>query len=233
MIKVTGLKAGADGTAEITAFADTKEEVTSGATIVGLPAGLVPAMGSAIITASGEVAFLKSDGSWNWVASSGGGGGGGASSFADLDDVLIGTLADGQVPVYNATYGKWENQNVPNELPTPVSGDNYKVAEVGSDKAYKLGMLNRHEITSNMTQLGSTTTAEVYARFAIGQVPILVFKEAVTIDGVTIPATTRLVCSFYFHTGRHHFFPFFDANSSTSKYFKVSGMAGEFSIVDA
>ena len=67
MIKLTGLKAGMDNTAEITAFADTKSEVTSGMTIVGLPEGVIPSIGSAIITASGEVAFLKSDGTWNWV----------------------------------------------------------------------------------------------------------------------------------------------------------------------
>jgi len=231
MIKLTGLKAGIGNQAEITAFADTKSEVTSRATITGMPEGLVPAMGSAIITAGGEVAFLKSDGTWNWVASSGGGGGG-ASSFADLDDVLIGTLADGQVPVYNATYGKWENQNVPNELPTPVSGDNYKVAEVGLDKAYKLSMLNCHEITSDMTQLGSAT-GEMFTRFSNGQVPVLHFKEALTIDGVTIPKSTKLACSFYLHTGRHNFFPFFDEDSSTAKYFKVSGMSGTFSVVDA
>lgn len=115
MIKVTGLKAGADGTAEITAFADTKEEVTSGATIVGLPAGLVPAMGSAIITASGEVAFLKSDGSWNWVASSGGGGGGGSEVSITPTQNSGDKIADFEVDgVAGALYSK-------KELPTPSS----------------------------------------------------------------------------------------------------------------
>lgn len=42
-----------------------------------------------------------------------GGGGGGSSTFAGLTDVDIDgeTLANGQVPKYNATTGKWENAN--------------------------------------------------------------------------------------------------------------------------
>lgn len=67
MIKVTSLKLNTDNTADISAFADTKSEVTSSAEIVGLPTGYEPAMGSVIITAAGEIAFLKSDGTWNWV----------------------------------------------------------------------------------------------------------------------------------------------------------------------
>lgn len=51
----------------IKAFADTKEEVTSDAVFVGLPEGASIEMGSSVITASGEIAFMKSDGSWNWV----------------------------------------------------------------------------------------------------------------------------------------------------------------------
>ena len=50
----------------ISAFADTKEEVSSG-TFIGLPIGAEIEMGSTLITASGEFAFMKSDGTWNWL----------------------------------------------------------------------------------------------------------------------------------------------------------------------
>lgn len=45
------------------------------------------------------------------MRTSSGGGGGGASNFADLEDVDLSNLQDGQVPKYNATTGKWENAN--------------------------------------------------------------------------------------------------------------------------
>lgn len=50
----------------ISAFADTKAEVATGE-FVGLPANAEIEMGSDIMTASGEMAFMKSDGTWNWV----------------------------------------------------------------------------------------------------------------------------------------------------------------------
>lgn len=52
---------------KIRAFADTKSEVTTGATYVGLPKGATIEMGSTITTASGDIGFMKSDGTWNWV----------------------------------------------------------------------------------------------------------------------------------------------------------------------
>ena len=68
MIKVTEMK-NTDMKSDsflISAFADTKEEVASG-TFIGLPTGAEIEMGSNIITASGEMAFMKSDGTWNWL----------------------------------------------------------------------------------------------------------------------------------------------------------------------
>lgn len=50
----------------ISAFADTKEEVDTG-TFIGLPANATIEMGSTVITADGDVAFMKSNGTWNWV----------------------------------------------------------------------------------------------------------------------------------------------------------------------
>lgn len=53
-------------TANVSIFADTKAEVATG-TIEGMPEGYSPSIGSTILTAAGEVAFMKSNGSWNWV----------------------------------------------------------------------------------------------------------------------------------------------------------------------
>ena len=54
-------------TYKISAFADTKSEVTSVAEFVGLPEGAKIEMGSTIMTAAGEMAFMKSNGTWHWV----------------------------------------------------------------------------------------------------------------------------------------------------------------------
>lgn len=51
---------------KVSLFTDTKAEVGS-AEIVGLPKGATIEMGSVCLTASGEVAFMKSDGTWNWL----------------------------------------------------------------------------------------------------------------------------------------------------------------------
>ena len=48
-------------------FADTKEEVVDGATIDNMPSGYTLAMGTYVITASGDIAFLNSDFEWVWV----------------------------------------------------------------------------------------------------------------------------------------------------------------------
>ena len=67
MIKVTSIKQGLGNTADVTLFADAKSDVSDEMVVVGLPEGIVPAFGSSVITASGDVAFLKSDGTWNWI----------------------------------------------------------------------------------------------------------------------------------------------------------------------
>lgn len=51
----------------IEAFADTKAEVDAGDPIVGIPDSYEIEMGSSVMTANGEIAFRKSDGTWNWV----------------------------------------------------------------------------------------------------------------------------------------------------------------------
>lgn len=51
-------------------FADTKDEVVDNMTQAntkGLLAGLEIQQGSTMITAEGDFAFRKSDGSWNWL----------------------------------------------------------------------------------------------------------------------------------------------------------------------
>ena len=69
MIKVTSMTNTDSNvnTYKISAFADTKSEVESGGVFVGLPANAEIEMGSSVITASGEMAFMKSDGAWNWL----------------------------------------------------------------------------------------------------------------------------------------------------------------------
>ena len=57
-------------TYKISAFADTKAEVQSASysDYVGLPSDVEGIeMGSDVMTAAGEMAFMKSDGTWNWV----------------------------------------------------------------------------------------------------------------------------------------------------------------------
>ena len=68
MVKVTSLtRTSADDNAyKVELFADTKAEVDT-ATFIGLPEGAEIEMGSSVLTASGEVAFMKSDGTWNWL----------------------------------------------------------------------------------------------------------------------------------------------------------------------
>ena len=51
----------------IEAFADEKSEVFEGAEFVGLPNGCTIAQGSSVMTAKAEIAFRKSDNTWNWV----------------------------------------------------------------------------------------------------------------------------------------------------------------------
>ncbi len=70
MIVVTSWSKQPDDTLDqymVKAFADTKEEVVPGATFVGLPVNGQMQPGSSVLTAKGEVAFLKSDGTWSWV----------------------------------------------------------------------------------------------------------------------------------------------------------------------
>ena len=47
-----------------------------------------------------------------WAAIGGGGGGGGVTTLAQLTDVDINNMSDGQVLVYNATSQKWVNSNM-------------------------------------------------------------------------------------------------------------------------
>ena len=59
---------------QVKAFADTKEEVTAGATFVGLPENGIMMPESRVVTAAGEVALLDSQGNWNWQTNGGGSG---------------------------------------------------------------------------------------------------------------------------------------------------------------
>ena len=52
---------------KVSLFADTKSEVTPDAEIIGLPEGATIEMGSSVLTAGAEIAFMKSNGQWQWV----------------------------------------------------------------------------------------------------------------------------------------------------------------------
>ena len=57
-------------TYKISAFADTKSEVQSAglSDYVGLPSDATGLeLGSDVITADGDFAFMKSNGQWNWI----------------------------------------------------------------------------------------------------------------------------------------------------------------------
>lgn len=69
MIRCTDYSPNSDGTVDVSLFADTKDEVLddmSGVVVQGLPGGTKIAMGSTVLTSSGELAFRKSDDTWNW-----------------------------------------------------------------------------------------------------------------------------------------------------------------------
>lgn len=49
-------------------FSDTKAEIQDGMEVIGLPKGYTMDFGSSVMTADAELAFMKSDGTWNWKA---------------------------------------------------------------------------------------------------------------------------------------------------------------------
>ena len=53
--------------ATVVAADDAKEDVDDSMVIERMPSDWEPQAGSSIVTADGDVAFLKSDGTWNWV----------------------------------------------------------------------------------------------------------------------------------------------------------------------
>ena len=73
-----------------------------------------------------------------------GGGGGGSSTLADLSDVDLSTLADGEVLTYDATEGKWVNAELdieanPADTPTQtltslkINGVTYSLPSGGGE----------------------------------------------------------------------------------------------------
>lgn len=67
----------------------------------------------------------------------------GQSTFAGLTDTNISNPSNGQVATYNSTSGKWENKDVPAELPTPASSgaDKGKVLFVNNQKKWDKGAI--------------------------------------------------------------------------------------------
>lgn len=56
------------GDDECELFADSKADITPDMKVKDLPKGFKIGLGSSVMTADGEVAFMKSDGNWNWVS---------------------------------------------------------------------------------------------------------------------------------------------------------------------
>lgn len=68
MVKLQEISASNGKKITVSLFCDDKNEVVDGMTVEGLPDGVEMDGGSSVITASGELAFLKSDGTWNWLS---------------------------------------------------------------------------------------------------------------------------------------------------------------------
>lgn len=70
MVRVQSIKTDATTMeAFVDLFSDTKDEVatTENSDIVGMLPNYSIGQGSSVMTASGEIAFRKSDGTWNWM----------------------------------------------------------------------------------------------------------------------------------------------------------------------
>ena len=67
MIIATKVTKTGDTSYKVDLFADSKNEVIPSADIKGLPVGATISPASSCMTANGEVAFMKSDGTWNWL----------------------------------------------------------------------------------------------------------------------------------------------------------------------
>lgn len=69
MVKVTKISLNEQTKkATVDLFSDTKTEMTGISTndIIGFPTDYEMDFGSSVFTSSGELGFLKSDGTWNW-----------------------------------------------------------------------------------------------------------------------------------------------------------------------
>ena len=75
MVRVDNIETSYGNVQKVNLFADSKSEITqvdmeTGETdmeIVGMSPNVKLTMGSIAITAEGDSAFLKSDGTWNWL----------------------------------------------------------------------------------------------------------------------------------------------------------------------
>lgn len=67
MVKVETIKLNPTNmTAVADLVADTQGEVGPSMVVEGLPEGYTLTLGSSVFTTNAEIAFLKSDGTWNW-----------------------------------------------------------------------------------------------------------------------------------------------------------------------
>ncbi len=68
MVKVKAISANPiNREAEVSLFADKKSDVTADMEIEGMLDGYTIGMGSTVMTADADFAFMRSDGTWNWI----------------------------------------------------------------------------------------------------------------------------------------------------------------------
>lgn len=70
MVKVTAISNMdyINNKAVVSLMADTKSDISSDMDVIGLPTGFKIDFGSSVLTTAGELAFMKSDGTWNWTS---------------------------------------------------------------------------------------------------------------------------------------------------------------------
>ncbi len=68
MVKVTKISANpVKREAVVSLFADKKSDIADDMEIAGMISGYTIGMGSTVTTADADFAFMKSDGTWNWI----------------------------------------------------------------------------------------------------------------------------------------------------------------------
>ncbi len=142
------------------------------------------------------------NGSYDTPNLRGGGGGGGASSMADLTDVVLTSLAAGDLLVYDAVNGKWINSDVLKDLAEKVTGAtngnfagldasgnlidsgkkaaDFATAQALADEASTRSALGAKNLLPNIASSGSYASSGTVTKNANGSLTIDGTFDAVT-----------------------------------------------------